>query len=270
MHTMLHDLFGVHDVKEDNNESQLRVQGAEEPIVDDELDKGDAQKYDDLLKKTNKPLHGKTRHSELNATVHLYNLKGMDGVTNTIFSAFLEFINQLLPDDGDVLPVNTYEAKKFLRDMGLGYEKILACRNDCMLFWKDNKDLESCVKCGQSKWKDEVNLDEDGQPISSSKKRPVKVLWWFPIISRLQKLFMSQHTTHNMRWHAEGRTKDDILRHLANGEAWKSFDNLYLDFSSDSRNVRLGLTSDGFNPFSNMSTSHSTWPVMLVRYNLPP
>jgi hypothetical protein len=48
----------------------------------------------------------------------------MGGVTNTIFLAFLEFFNQLLPDDGEALPVNTYEAKKFLRDMGLGYEKI--------------------------------------------------------------------------------------------------------------------------------------------------
>jgi hypothetical protein len=69
--------------------------------------------------------------------------------------------------------------------MGLRYEKILAYCNDCMLFWKDNKDLDSHVKCGQSKWKDEVHLDEDGQPISSSKKRLVKVLLWFPIIPRL-------------------------------------------------------------------------------------
>jgi hypothetical protein len=36
----------------------------------------------------------------------------------------------------------------------------------------------------------------------------------------------------------------------------------------DSRNVRLGLCLDGFNLFGNMSTSHSTWPVMIVPYNL--
>jgi hypothetical protein len=30
------------------------------------------------------------------------------------------------------------------------------------------------------------------------------------------------------------------------------------------------LVSVGFNPFGNMSSSHSTWPVMLVPYNLPP
>ena len=68
---------------------------------------------------------------------------------------------------------------------------------------------------------------------------------------------MLQRTVHSMR-------------HSADGEAWKSFDNLYPDFSSDSRNVRLSLTFDGFNPSSNKSTSHSTWPVMLVPYNLLP
>jgi hypothetical protein len=107
-------------------------------------------------------------------------------------------------------------------------------------------------------WKDEIHLDRDGQPISSRKKRPVKVLWWFPLISRLQRLFMSKHMAPHMRWHAEGRTEDGVLRHLADGEAWKSFDLLHPEFSADSRNVRLGLTSDGFNPFRNMSTSHST------------
>jgi hypothetical protein len=73
-----------------------------------------------------------------------------------------------------------------------------------------------------------------------------------------------------MRWHAEGGARDGILRHPADGEAWISFNNLHLDFMANSRNVRLGLTSDGFNPFGNMGTAHSTWPVLLVLYNLPP
>jgi uncharacterized protein YigE (DUF2233 family) len=36
--------------------------------------------------------------------------------------------------------------------------------------------------------------------------------------------------------------------HPADGEAWRSFDILHLDFMANSRNVWLGLTSDGFNP----------------------
>ena len=61
MHAILRDLFDMHDVKEDNNEPQLGVQGAEKHIVDDEPNKGDEQKYEDLLKKEDKPLHDKTR-----------------------------------------------------------------------------------------------------------------------------------------------------------------------------------------------------------------
>jgi hypothetical protein len=143
----------------------------------------------------------------------------MGGVSNTTFSAFLKFFNQLLLDDGGALPVNTYKAKKFLRDTGLGYEKIPACCNGCMFFWKGNKDLDSCVKCGQSTWNNEIQLNEDGQPISSIKRRLVKVLRWFPNIPRLQRLFMSQHTATHMRWHADGCTNGSVLRHPANGEA---------------------------------------------------
>jgi hypothetical protein len=55
---------------------------------------------------------------------------------------------------------------------------------------------------------------------------------------------MSNHTASHMRWHVEGRTRDGVLRHPADGEAWGSFDILHPDFMVDSRNVRLGLTED--------------------------
>jgi hypothetical protein len=65
---------------------------------------------------------------------------------------------------------------------------------------------------------------------------------------------MSQHTAPHMRWHVDGYTNDGVLRHSANGEVWKSFDNLHLDFSFNSKNVMFGLILDGFNHFGNMST----------------
>ena len=60
------------------------------------------------------------------------------------------------------------------------------------------------------------------------------------------------------------------MQHPADLDAWKMFDTMHLQFSFDPCNVRLGLAADGFNPFGIMSTTHSTWPVMLVPYNLPP
>ena len=34
--------------------------------------------------------------------------------------------------------------------------------------------------------------------------------------------------------------------------------------------MRLGIAADGFNPFRTMSSTHSTWPIVVVNYNLPP
>ena len=41
-------------------------------------------------------------------------------------------------------------------------------------------------------------------------------------------------------------------------------------FALEPCNVRLGLATDGFNPFGNMNNSYSMWPVILIPYNLPP
>ena len=74
-----------------------------------------------------------------------------------------------------------------------------------------------------------------------------------------------------MRWHKEKRPKiDGVLRHLADAEVWKHFDRQYPTFAAEPRNVHLGLATDGFNPFDNMSNSYSMWPVILVPYNMPP
>ena len=63
---------------------------------------------------------------------------------------------------------------------------------------------------------------------------------------------------------------DRLLKHPANSEVWKSFDSKYIEFSSEPHNVRLGLVADGFNPYENMSSTYSTWPVFLILYNLLP
>ncbi|KAE8721065.1 Detected protein of unknown function [Hibiscus syriacus] len=89
----------------------------------------------------------------------------------------------------------------------------------------------------------------------------------------------SCHVCGKSRWmtrDAENVTEDEAQARSrkkqcpADSLAWKSFDNKYPSFARDSRNVRLGLATDGFNSFKIMSTSYSTYPVILVLYNLPP
>ncbi|KAA0050464.1 CACTA en-spm transposon protein [Cucumis melo var. makuwa] len=61
-----------------------------------------------------------------------------------------------------------------------------------------------------------------------------------------------------MRWHRDKHVEtDDVLIYPADAEGWKHFDSEYPDFASNPRDVCLGLASDGFNPFSQMSTSYS-------------
>ncbi|XP_039138843.1 uncharacterized protein LOC120276184 [Dioscorea cayenensis subsp. rotundata] len=74
----------------------------------------------------------------------------------------------------------------------------------------------------------------------------------------------------DMRWHSEKRKNDRVLRHPADAESWRNFDNIYNHFTCDPRNVRLGLATDGFNPFGNMNIAYNIWPVILFPYNLPP
>jgi hypothetical protein len=53
---------------------------------------------------------------------------------------------------------------------------------------------------------------------------------------------------------------------VADSLAWKHIN----EKSNDACNIRLGLTLDGVNPFGDLSSCHSTWPVILLNYNLLP
>jgi hypothetical protein len=49
----------------------------------------------------------------------------------------------------------------------------------------------------------------------------------------------------------------------------KKIDLQYLEFVAESRNISFALITDGMNPFGENRTMHSTWPVILVMYNIP-
>ncbi|KAJ8764635.1 hypothetical protein K2173_006717 [Erythroxylum novogranatense] len=65
----------------------------------------------------------------------------------------------------------------------------------------------------------------------------------------LQRLYASEVTASHMRWHAEHEQEDGVMTHPSDALAWKHFNDTHVDFVVDSRNVRLGLSTDGFQPF---------------------
>ena len=63
---------------------------------------------------------------------------------------------------------------------------------------------------------------------------------------------------------------DGVMIHPCDSEAQKHFDHVHPKFSKEHRNVRLGLCTDGFDPFGQVEKAYSCWPVVLTPYNLPP
>ncbi|XP_052625778.1 uncharacterized protein LOC111885117 [Lactuca sativa] len=144
----------------------------------------------------------------------------------------LEFLRVAFPKE-NTIPASHYEAKKKLEKIGLGYQSIHACVNDCALFWKENESMQNCPICNES-----ISVDKN----TKGKKVAQKLLRYFPLTPRLLK----------------GRSNDGKMYHPVDGKAWQEFDKRYPKFANEPRNVRLGLAADGFNPFCNMNQSYKS------------
>ena len=135
--------------------------------------------------------------------------------------------------------------------------------------------MDKCLICEESRWEhtnsDGADAVEDDTGGIKKKKVPCKILRYFPLIPYLQRLYMNDTTSTYMRWHKEELVKDGKVRHPANSLAWKYINDTFEDFAMDPRNnFKLGLASDGFNPFGMFNVTYTTWPVILIPYNLPP
>jgi len=67
--------------------------------------------------------------------------------------------------------------------LGLPYHTIDVCKNNCMLFWKEDKKEDQCRICGAQRWKPKDN------------RRRTKVqyirMWYLPIGDRLKRMYQS-------------------------------------------------------------------------------
>ncbi|KAL7198155.1 hypothetical protein ACSBR2_020639 [Camellia fascicularis] len=149
----------------------------------------------------------------LSFIIKMLHIKVYNKWSNKSFDIVMQVFKDILPKCDETVPWTLYEAKKFLRELGLGYKAIHAWENDCILFWKDNAKLENCPTCKESRYR--FNND-------SGKKIPHKILRYFPLTPRLKRLYMLKKTAADMRWHKEKRVDDGMLRHPADGRDRKT------------------------------------------------
>ena len=90
--------------------------------------------FDKLMKDAHQELYPRCKFTLLSFVIKLLHVKVLNKWSNKSFDTLLGLLKELLPiSEQDVLG-NIYEAKKFLRDLGLGYVPIHACKYDCVLF----------------------------------------------------------------------------------------------------------------------------------------
>ncbi|XP_065874236.1 uncharacterized protein [Euphorbia lathyris] len=223
----------------------------------------ESRKFFDMLRSLDEELYdGCENHSVLSMMARLLNIKSENHMTERCFDSVLEAIHEALPS-GNKMAKNFYETKKLIQGLGLPVEKIDCCVQGCMLFWKDDNDLLTCKVCGHARFK----------PRHGSRKHkliPFRKMVYFPLTPRLRRLFASKATAEHMRWHHNHVCDEETMCHPCDSEAWKHFNHSNESFAAESRNVRLGLCTDGFQPFGQSGKQYSSWPIIVTPYNLPP
>jgi len=219
-----------------------------------------------LLKDSEEPLHEHTDVSILAFVTRLMAIKSKYFFSNNCYNEILKLLGDVLPKPNK-LPKDMYQSKTIIKGLGMDYEKIDVCKNNCMLFMKEHAEEKKCLKCGQSRFVEVVN--DEGEKVMTDVAH--KQLRYLPLTPRVKRMFLSKKTAMHMRWHKEGvRDNDDLIVHPSDGDAWKALDTFDPEFAADPRNVRIGLATDGFTPFGQMASSYSCWPVFVIPYNLPP
>jgi len=182
MEDMLNDAFGFVGHDDDHIDEGTQEDGAQDDMLHGE---GNTN-FDELLKDNNEPLYeGCTKYSKLSFILKLYDIKCMCRMSDKAMTMILDLLKDAF--EHAKFPNSFYMAKNVINKLGLNYVKIPACPKDCMLYWgEENESLEECKRCKTSKWK------------GKDKKQYAKSLCYFPLKSRLQRLFMSSKTIESM------------------------------------------------------------------------
>ncbi|KAM3238492.1 hypothetical protein P3L10_013524 [Capsicum annuum] len=241
---MVNDAFGIGD----GMESERNLEDPNE----------EARGFYQNSEEATHPLCEGSLHSALSVAVRLMSIKSDWNVAQAAMDSMVSLLGKLVNPELNI-PQNFYQAKKLVSKLGLSYSRIDCCINGCMLFYKNDAELENCKFYGHARYK----RTPGGKMVS------IKAMHYLPLIPRLKRLYASMSSTPHMKWHHENKRPPGVLSHPLDGEAWKHFDRTYPDFVSELRNVRLGLCADGFTPFSNSGTPYSCWPIFITPYNLP-
>jgi hypothetical protein len=180
----------------------------------------EVQKFFDMLRASDEPLHDYTTVSVLAFVTRIMSNKSKFTFSNKCYKEILRLFNNVLPNNHKMLK-DMYQSKKLLSTLSMEYEKIDVCKDNCMIFYKEHKNEMKCLKYGKPMFVEVVN--EDGEKVTT--KTAHKLLRYMPLTHRMKQMFISKKTARHMRWHKEGvRENDQVMVHPSDSKAWKALD----------------------------------------------
>ncbi|KAK6803685.1 hypothetical protein RDI58_001469 [Solanum bulbocastanum] len=123
----------------------------------------------ELLKEGSQELYEGSKYSKLDFLLKLYHIKCLSGLSDKGMAMILDLLRDAFKFAK--IPDSFYEAKKIINKLSLDYIKIDSCPNDCMLYWEDNVNAETCKYCHTSRWKSEKKSNTDHTLTTSKKKK---------------------------------------------------------------------------------------------------
>lgn len=205
-----------------------------------------------------------TENKKLSVLKNYFSVKNKSNILDTKCLGMMKVVNEILPRENN-LSACKKEAKKLIKDLGLPYIKILACKKNCMFFYDRFNDLMHCEMCYLERF------TEDGLHHHGNLKLKLnKVLHYLPITHCLKQLISHKKWAGFMSYHvSENANANDIIGQPNQSQAWKHLDNFDPDFPPEVGIVRLGLCINRFNALSNMASTYTMWLLFIIVYNLP-
>ena len=147
-----------------------------------------------------------------------------------------------------------------LKDIGMVYQDSDPCLDDHIIYYGQYASEMKLPQCKINRyWTNQV-----------TKKVPHKVLHHILIIPCFQWFFRCQRIAQFMYYHTQYISEDGFLWIPSNGYAFKKIKERWSNFKEEPCNVRLSLTDNGVNPFGELRSIYSMWPIFVINNNLPP
>ena len=227
-------------------------------LSSEDKEQDQSELLEELIHQAREPLFVGSRNTKLQFSIILMSLCTLYSISHHCLDEILTFLKHDVLPEQNTCPSSSYEMKTLVMKLGLSHEIIHCCDCGKTLYWKENSELTTCLHCQKSRY------------VEGSDTIPVRVLRFFSLIKRLQRLFRCPKLSKHMKWHSTNHSDDGKMRSVVDSEQWRFIEDKYPSFYRDVRNVRMGLSLDGVNPHSLQSSKHSIWPIMIVLYNLPP